>query len=271
MIGILHVVSFGLYGSASALLGVSLARRVRSLPAAATAILGLGLFVHLLALADFSSRWEQLPLVGLGPFLSTLAFLTGLGCLMAATFGHAATVGLVLAPVMALLTGVAAIVGVVPTGEPVAFRGAWFVLHVVFAGIGYVGLTVAFAAGLMYLLQFRELKGKHFGAIFRFFPPLDTLDRLGRQGLLIGFPFLTLALVLGGAWTANFEGAFALGTPKLVWVVLSWVILLSALLARVGRGQRAERGAMASVIGFVVVVVLYVVLRSQAAQHGTFL
>jgi len=269
MIGTLHVLSFGLYGSATALLGISLAREARRLPAVATGILALGLVIHALALADYASRWDQLPLVGLGPFFSTLAFLTGLGLLMAATFGHASTVGIVLAPLVALFTGVAALVGVVPTGEPTTFRGAWFVLHVIFACIGYVGLTVAFAAGLMYLLQFRELKSKHFGAIFRFFPPLETLDRLGRQGLLVGFPFLTLAVVLGWAWASNFEGAPGVG--KLAWVIISWVILLSALLARVGPGRRAERGAMASVIGFVVVVVLYVVLRSQAVQQGAFL
>ena len=33
----------------------------------------------------------------------------------------------------------------------------------------------------MDLLLFRELKSKHVGAIVRFFPPLETLDRLGRH------------------------------------------------------------------------------------------
>jgi HemX protein len=271
MIGALHILSFGLYGGASALLGISLARESRRMPAVATAIIAMGVVVHAIALGDYASTWDELPLVGLGPSLSTLAFLTGLACLMAATLGHASTVGIVLAPVVALLTGVAMIVGVAPTGEPMAFQGAWFALHVVFAFVGYAGLIIAFAAGLMYLLQFRELKSKHFGAIFRFFPPLETLDRLGKQGLMIGFPFLTLALLLGWAWTANFQGSPSPGNPKLVWVVASWVILLSALLARAGQGRRGERGALASVIGFVVIVVLYVLLRTQAAQQGLFL
>jgi HemX protein len=271
MIGPLHILSFGLYGSASALLGISLAREARRMPQVATALIGLGLLVHAVALGEYASTWEQLPLVGLGPSLSTLAFLTGLGCLMAATLGHASSVAIVLAPVVALLTGVAALVGVAPTGEPMTFQGAWFTLHVVFAFVGYAGLIIAFAAGLMYLLQFRELKSKHFGAIFRFFPPLETLDRLGRQGLIVGFPFLTLALLLGWAWTANFQGSPSPGNPKLVWVIASWIILLSALLARSGKGRKGERGALASVIGFIVIVVLYVLLRTQGAQQGAFL
>jgi HemX protein len=266
MIGLLHYGSFALYGIAGALLGVSLAREARRLTAIATIVVALGLVVHGIGLVEYASIFGQLPLAGFGPSLSTLAFLIGIGCLIAATLGHASTVGLILVPLVALLTVVAAIVGISPTPS----IGGWIVLHVLFAFLGYVGLTVSFAAGLMYLIQFRELKSKHFGAIFRFFPPLDTLDRLGHRGLLVGFPFLTLALALAWGWTSN-AGGETLESSKLVWVVLSWIVFLLAIVARLGKGRRAERGALASVVGFVVVVVLYVVLRASAAQVGTFL
>ncbi|MQA88667.1 MAG: hypothetical protein GEU90_00325 [Gemmatimonas sp.] len=269
MIGILHIGSFALYGVAGALLGVSLMRDMRRLTALASIVVAVGLVIHAAGLADFTATWDQLPLAGLGPALSTLAFLIGLGFLMAATLGHASTVGLVLVPIVTVLTAVAAVVGIAPGDSPTSYRAGWFFLHIFFAFVGIAGLAVAFAAGLMYLLQFRELKSKHFGAIFRFFPPLETLDRLGRRGLLIGFPFLTLALLLGWAWTVSFD--VPPGNLKLTWVVLIWVVFLTALLARLGAGQKAERGALASVIGFIVVVVLYVVLRVQEVQQGVFL
>ena len=139
MIGILHIGSVTLYGIAGALLGVSLARDARRLPKIASAVVGVGLLLHALALADYTSTWEQLPLVGLGPSLSTLAFLTGVGSLIAATLGHASTVGLILVPVVAVLTAIAEFVGITPTGASLD----WFVLHVIFAFIGLVGLTVA--------------------------------------------------------------------------------------------------------------------------------
>jgi HemX protein len=271
MSGWLHFGALLLYGMATALLAISFARNDQRLPTLASVVLGVGLALHAWGLAAFWAEWGELPLVGLGPSLSSLAFLVGVGTLIASTLGHAGTVGLVLAPVISLLTGVAVAVGVVPAGEPMAFRGVWFVLHVVFAFVGYVGLTVAFAAGLMYLLQFRELKSKHFGAIFRFFPPLETLDHLGHRGLLIGFPFLTLAMLLGGAWTVRFTGVADPGNTTLVWVVLSWVVFLVALLVRLGGGRRSHRGAVASVVGFVVVVLIYLVLRVQTTHGGTFL
>jgi len=267
MIGILHLGSVVLYGIAGTLLGISLAREERRLPAIASGIVALALVIHGLALVDYTSRWEQLPLDGLGPSLSTLAFLTGLGSLMAATLGHASTVGIVLVPLITILTAIAGLVGITPTGNSLN----WFVIHVVFAFIGLVGLTVAFAAGLMYLIQFRELKSKHFGAVFRFFPPLDTLDRLGRRGLLVGFPFLTLSLLLGWAWTVSAN----LDTPpdplKLAWVGVSWLVFLGAILARAGKGRRGERSALVSVVGFLVVVAVYVIVRVQTTQQGIFL
>lgn len=271
MIGILHLGSFALYGVAGTLLGFSLAREARRLPSIASLLMALALALHAFALADYTSSWDQLPLVGLGPSLSTLSFLIGLGTLIVATLGNAATVGLVLIPLVAIFTGVAVFVGIAPSGDPEVFQGGWGALHVLFALIGLAGLAVGSGAGLMYLLQFRELKSKHFGAIFRFFPPLETLDRLGRIGMLVGFPFLSIAVVLGWAWTANFQLPDAPGNPKMVWVILSWGVFLAALLARLGQGRKGKRGAIASVAAFVVVVALYVLLRLQVGQSGIFL
>ncbi|HEX6925991.1 MAG TPA: cytochrome c biogenesis protein CcsA [Longimicrobiaceae bacterium] len=271
MIEGLHIVALALYCLGAAIMGISFARGGRGLPPLAAGAVGAALLAHAAALAVFTSTWGELPLVGLGPSLSTLAFLIAFGSLVAAIPGHAGTVGLLVIPLVVVLGAVASAVGVAPQGEATQFRGIWFALHVILAFLGYAGLTVAAAAGVMYLLQFRELKSKHFGAIFRFFPPLESLDRLGRRGIVFGFPFLTLSVLVGWAWTARFDVAELPGNPKLVWVVVSWVVFLAALIARLGGGRPSRRGAVASVIGFVVVVVAYLVLRVQAARGGAFL
>src|SRR5690606_17903435 len=149
VIGILHLGSFALYGVASTLLGFSLVREAKRLPSIASVVVALALAVHAFALADYTSRWNQLPLVGLGPSLSTLSFLIGLGTLIVATFGNAATVGIVLIPLVAIFTAVAVFVGIAPTGDPEVFRGGWGALHVLFALVGLAGLAVASAAGVM--------------------------------------------------------------------------------------------------------------------------
>lgn len=268
MIDLLHLVALGLYAGAALLLGLSLARGLRRLPAVASILLAGALVIHTWGLTAYTIRWAELPLVGLGPSLSSLAVLIGVATLVAATLGHAGTVGLVLVPVVVLLLGAATAVGIAPTEEQVAFRGVWFVAHVVFAFIGYVGLTIAFGAGLMYLLQFRELKSKRFGAIFRFFPPLDTLDRLGKRGVLLGFPSLTVALLVGWAWSIRFGHPVGIRNPQVLWGVVTWMVFLAALLARTGGGRRGHRAAVASVIGFALVWVIYLVLRVQTVSGG---
>jgi HemX protein len=111
------------------------------------------------------------------------------------------------------------------------------------------------------------LKTKHFGPVFRFFPPLDTLDRLGRRALLVGLPFLTLALLVGWAWSARFH-PLAPGNPKVIWGVLTWFVFAAALGVRAGGGRGSHRAALASVLGFAVVVVAYLLLRLASAPAG---
>lgn len=270
MIAALHIVALLLYGAAAAVLGVSFARGGGQLARGANAALGVGVVAHAVGLVLYAAEYE-LPLVGLGPSLSTFAWLVALGTLIATSLSRARTLGLVLVPVVALLSATALAVGIHPARDAMQWRSAWFALHVLFAFVGYAGLAVAFAAGLMYLLQHRELKSKHFGAIFRFFPPLDSLDRLGRLGLMVGFPFLTLAVLLGSAWAARFGDLAVAGGDKLAWVFLSWLVFAGALAARLGGGRGGRRGALASVVGFVVVVLIYMVLRVQGSHGGAFL
>ncbi|CAN5831320.1 hypothetical protein BH23GEM3_BH23GEM3_23160 [soil metagenome] len=271
MTGVLHAAALVLYSVAAVLLALSLTRRHHVLPLLGTALVAAGVGVHAAGLTFYLARWGELPLVGLGPSLSALAFLIAVGSLIVATMARLGPLGLVLVPVTALLLGIAQWVGVRPMGEPTTFRGAWFVLHVVLALVGYAGLTIAFAAGLMYLMQFRELKSKRFGAIFHFFPPLDTLDRVGRRALLAGFPALTLALLLGWAWTVSFPEPADPGNPHIFWGILTWVVFVLALLARAGGGRKGHRAALASVLGFLLVVLTFLLLRTYVPQGGAFL
>ncbi len=105
----------------------------------------------------------------------------------------------------------------------------------------------------------------------RFFPALDTLDVVGRRALAVGFPALSVALMLGWAWTVRFRNSLAIGDPQVIWGVLTWLTFLAVLTARSGGAARSRRGALASVVGFVVVVLAYVVLRLSAAGGPLFL
>lgn len=271
MVTTLHALAFALYLAALASLVTALARGRRSVGLAGTAFAGAAAVVHAAGLAAFTVEFGELPLVGLAPSLSTLAFVIAGLQLVSVAFREARPLGLVLVPIDVLLLGIALVLGVRPTGEVLAFRGAWFALHVFLALAGCAGLAVAFAAGLMHLLQLRELKGKRFGRLFRFFPSLEATDRLGGRALVTGFGSLTLGLALGWAWTIRFQQTLAVGEPQVIWGALTWLVFVGALVARSGGAHGDRRGAVASVVGFVVVVLAFVALRLSLADGRGFL
>ena len=269
MVAALHVLALLLYGAAGAVLGASLAAARRDPPLTALFLLLGGLAAHAAGLAVFTARFGDLPLVGLGPSISSLAFLTAVSLVAAGALKEARPLGVVILPFVATLCLAALLLGITPTGEHLAFGGVWFLFHVVPSLIGYAALTLAFAAGLLYLLQFRALKGKRFGRMYRFFPPLETLDRVGRRALVTGFVALTLGLLAGTIWTTRFAGAEGL-TTKIAWGLLTWVVFALALLARRRGVVGDRRGAAVAVIGFIVVVVAYIVLRLAVPSGRLF-
>lgn len=271
MIFFLHLGALALYLAAAGIQIGSLVQSERLVPRTAVALLVVAMLLHAAGLGAFVAQYGELPLVGLAPSLSTLAFLIAVLLLALGTFGEARPVGIVLLPIVSALLVGALAMGIRPAGQLLAFRGWWLAFHVMLGFIGYVGLAVAFAAGLLYLLQFRELKGKRFGRIFRFFPSLATLDRLGRIGLQIGFPSLTLNLLLGWAWTIRFRQSFAFATPQVIWGIVTWFVFLAAMLAGQRGATRARRSALASVVGFAVVVAAYVILRVAITGGRLFL
>jgi len=230
-----------------------------------------GVGMHALALAGFTIAYGQLPLVGLAPSLSTLALIIGAGLVATLGLGEGRRVGIVIVPGVIVLQGIAVSLGFEATPELLDFQGAWFVFHMTLAFLGLCGMALAFAAGLLYLVQLRELNTKRLGRLFQFTPPLATLDRLGRVGLVSGFSAFTLSIVLGWAWTVSFRHSLDQTNPKIVWAVLSWLVFVAALGSRAGGGLKERRSALTSVIGFTFIIVSYLALRLVSTDGGFFL
>ena len=266
--GTFHLAALFLYSFALALWIRSLMSGARGRGhALAPWILTAAVVAHLTGLTLFAIEYYQLPLIGLGPALSSLALVLGIGLIATLTLREGTRIGIVLVPLILLLQLFAIVAGIETTREPLDFQGAWFALHVAFAFVGYQGMALAFAAGLLYLLQFHELRVKRLGRVFHFIPPLATLDVLGRTALRVGFAGLTIGLLLGWAWTLRYRDTFQITDPKIAWAILSWLAILVALLAR--RGDRPERnGALAAVIGFGIVVLFFLAIRLMAVGNG---
>ena len=134
----------------------------------------------------------------------------------------------------------------------------WLFAHIALSFVGIAAFATAAAAGTMYLLQRHELRSRRFTTLFRFFPPLATLDRVNHLAAIAGWVGLTLGVVLAATYSLAYH---ELNLPQIVWGRGAWVAVSCVAFGRITRGWQAQRAAKYSSAAFVAVLVLYVAFR----------
>ncbi len=121
--------------------------------------------------------------------------------------------------------------------------------HVATAVVAYGAFAVGFAAAVLYLLN-REDRGS-------LLPKRQLLDDLSYRAALIGFPFLTLTIVLGAIWADIAWGKYWSWDPKESASLVTWVVCCAYLHARAARGWRGQRAAVLLIAVFAAVLFCY--------------
>lgn len=268
MIATAHFIAVTFYLAASAIAALPFARRVKAPVLWVVVVLLLGIGAQATALASLTRQTGAASLTGLGPALSFAGLVLAISLVVVESLAREVSLTLVAAPVAAAVTMIGNLAGLHPFLEPQGVRAVWLTMHIVLSFIGIAAYATAAAAGTMYLVARRELKSAHFGAIFRFFPPLDTLDRVNHVASIAGFLGLTLGLALAGAYSLQYR---ALVVPQLIWGLGAWIGVSALALGRVLRGWQARRAALMSAVTFASVVLLYVVFRIASLNRGQFL
>jgi len=178
------------------------------------------------------------------------------------------SLALIAAPLAAIVTTAGNLTGMHPFLAPQGTRAVWLTMHIVLSFVGIAAYGTAAAAGTMYLIARRELKSARFGAIFRSFPPLATLDRVNHVASIAGFLGLTLGLALAAAYSFEYQ---ALVLPQIIWGLGAWAGVSALALGRLLRGWQARRAAIMSAVTFASVLALYVVFRMASLNRGQFL
>jgi cytochrome c-type biogenesis protein CcsB len=122
-------------------------------------------------------------------------------------------------------------------------------VHVAVAIVAYGSFAIAFAASLLYLIQ---PEGGRWGL-----PKPQVLDEIGYRAVVVGFPFLTLTIILGAVWANTAWGKYWSWDPKETASLVTWLIYGTYLHARVMRGWRGNRAAWLLVLGFAATLFTY--------------
>src|SRR5918998_472200 len=173
MIAIAHFLAIVCYLAAAGLAAAPFARPIPAPVRGVVGLLALGVLAHVAALADYVLVFGKLPLTGIGPALSFASLLVAATLLLVEVLAGEVSLTLVAAPLAAGVAACAGIMGLSPGYDLGGVRGIWLTSHIALSFAGIASFATAAAAGTMYLVERRELKSRGFGAVFRFFPPLE--------------------------------------------------------------------------------------------------
>jgi ABC-type transport system involved in cytochrome c biogenesis permease subunit len=254
-----------LYVAASAAYVAHFASRNRRLGVLATGTLTLAALVHTFVIGMRTMEVGHVPFVGTAGAVSAFVWLLALAYLYTEMSTNERAIGTFIVPLVALMQ-------VIPTfatqaGErPAVLESPLFAVHVSSMLFAYASFALACVIGVTYVLLFKEIKAKHLGVFYARLPPLKVLDVMNRRAVTIGWLFLTMGVIVGGAWASTSQvqnapdprlQAMTILDPKIFVALVCWVVYSFELL-QWRRGWSGRRTAMLSALGFAIVLLNFV-------------
>jgi len=245
----LYFLLFALYAAAVAGYAVHAVRRHSWLNRAALALVSGGVLLHTGLLVQ---RWL---LAGYLPVTNLFATLFFFSWALALTFLYfelryrLGATGLFVMLLNLLLLGSALprdtkVPALIPVLDTPLFE-----LHIIFSFTGYAMFAMAFALGVLYLVQARLATAA--------LPELSLLRRLNEEAIFLGFGLFTLCMVAGGIWAHIAWGYWFSWNIKSVWSFLVWLFYAGMCHAKFVRRWQGGVYAWLSITGFGVVLFTY--------------
>ncbi|MEY2614411.1 MAG: hypothetical protein QOH78_184 [Verrucomicrobiota bacterium] len=132
-------------------------------------------------------------------------------------------------------------------GEPAARKikvNPWLEAHTSFSMVACGAFALACIAGVMFLVQERQLKTRQPTSIFYRLPPINALSIANSRLLWLGFVLFTIGLATG------FLIGGRINWVQAVWSILVWFVYGGILVARIRHAMAAKWVATLSIIAF---------------------
>ena len=179
--------------------------------------------------------------------------------------------GALVAPLSALSVGISTLIPDTPAPIGDMIKSIWVTIHVISTFLGNAAFAVAFAVGVLYLIQEHAIKSKKRGFFYSRLPSLDLLDQMGYTSVALGFPMLTFGIVTGCIYAQIIWGRYWSWDPKEVWSLITWLIYAALLHERLTAGWRGRRAAYFSILGFVILLFTFLGVNFfLKGHHGVF-
>ncbi len=135
----------------------------------------------------------------------------------------------------------------------------WQFAHIALFLLAAVGVSVAFLASVMYLVQSHRLKEKKLSGNGIRLLNLERLENMNRRGINWAFPLLTVGLIIGLVQMAQ-DGVQLQGwaDPRVLSTIVLWIVFVLVLYLRYGFRLRGKRVALLTIMAFALLMVTLV-------------
>ena len=231
-------------------------RRGSSFERVATAMMVLGLLVHVSSVVTRGLAADRVPWANMFEFSLTGTAIIVAVYLVAGRFVDLSFLGAYVMGLNLVLLAIGSVnyyVEVVPL-QP-ALQSAWLVIHVLVAILGTGFFAIAAGLSIAQLIQTRREQARLSGLRFMdTLPAADRLEDLAYRVALVGFVLWTFTLIAGAVWAERAWGRYWGWDTKEVWTFIIWVLYAGYIHARATRGWRGARSSWLSIIGFAAVL-----------------
>jgi ABC-type transport system involved in cytochrome c biogenesis permease subunit len=256
------VIALLLYAAAAVLYMAHFVRRSALGGRVATGVFASAALAHTFVIGMQSMEVGHPPFVGAPGAITGFVWLLALVYLYTEFTSEERAMGVLIAPLCALLLIIPAMSGRVAPRPPL-LESPLFSIHVTSLLSAYAAFALACVIGITYVLLFKEIKAKHLGFFYARLPSLQTLDAMNARAVTVGWVLLSVGVLAGAVWIVHARQympedprlqAMSLFDPKIFVALLSWAVYSFQIYARRAIGLSGRRAAWLSAIGFAIVL-----------------
>lgn len=151
---------------------------------------------------------------------------------------------------------------------PPILSGMMFSIHIAatFASLGLI--TLAFGAGVLFLVQERTIKAKAKMVGFqKDIPALSALDKINAFATSVGFPLFTIGILFGCISARLTWGTLLSGDPKELVSLVGWALYAWLFHQRLTRGWQGRKPAILAIWIFGICVFSFVAVNLFMTSH----
>jgi ABC-type uncharacterized transport system permease subunit len=222
---------------------------------------GLGFILQTAFLSIRGRELGRCPITNLFEVIVFVAWSVALFYMVVGPAYRLSLMGAFTAPVVALLQVFALAAPIDHSHRPKLPANSWLEFHASMSLVAYGAFALACIAGVMYLVQERQLKTHHLHSIFFHLPPLTDLFAAITRLLWWGFILYTLGLISG------FFVGEPLPWPQIICAIGVWILYALILQGRYLGWFAPKRVATLCIIGFSAALTLLWGITFTAQTH----